>query len=54
MVETKDSLFTDDLRSSEAAKIDCGQAHFRALSDGNGGVRYVKARIVDNLFEGAN
>ena len=28
VVETKDSLFTDDLRSSEAAKIDCGKAHF--------------------------
>lgn len=54
VVETKDSLFTDDLRSSEAAKIDCGKAHFRALSEGNDGVRYIKARTVDNIFEGAN
>jgi type III restriction enzyme len=54
VVETKDSLFTDDLRSSEAAKIDCGKAHFRALSEGNDRVRYIKARTVDNIFEGAN
>jgi type III restriction enzyme len=54
VVETKDSLFTDDLRSSEAAKIDCGKAHFRALSEGNDGVRYIKARTVDNILEGAN
>jgi type III restriction enzyme len=54
VVETKDSLFTDDLRSSEAAKIDCGKAHFRALSEGNDGVRYIKARTVDNIFEGAS
>ncbi|MEZ5751978.1 MAG: hypothetical protein R3D60_08440 [Paracoccaceae bacterium] len=42
VVETKDSLFTDDLRSSEAAKIDGCGAHFRALSEGNDGVRYIK------------
>ena len=28
-METKSSLFTDDLRDKESAKIDCGKAHFQ-------------------------
>ena len=32
VVETKGSLFTDDLRGTEGAKIKCGEAHFEALS----------------------
>lgn len=38
VVETKSSIFSDDLRASEQAKINCGIAHFAALSkdkDGN-------------------
>ena len=31
VVESKGSLFTDALRPTEQAKIDCGKAHFRAL-----------------------
>ena len=31
VVETKGSLFTDALRPTEQAKIDCGKAHFKAL-----------------------
>lgn len=31
VVETKSTLFTDALRPSEKAKIDCGKAHFAAL-----------------------
>ena len=31
VVETKSSLFTDDLRDKESAKIECGKAHFRRL-----------------------
>lgn len=31
VVETKSSLFTDDLRDKESAKIECGKAHFTAL-----------------------
>ena len=35
VVETKGSLFADDLRALERAKIECGKAHFKALcSDG--------------------
>ncbi|CAK3803651.1 type III restriction enzyme [Vibrio crassostreae] len=32
VVETKSSMFSDDLREAERAKIDCGNAHFEALS----------------------
>jgi restriction endonuclease len=31
VVETKGSLFKDDLRSTEGGKIECGKAHFKAL-----------------------
>lgn len=37
VVETKGTLFTDALRPTEQAKIDCGKAHFAALG---GEVRY--------------
>jgi type III restriction enzyme len=36
VVETKGSLFTDALRPTEQAKIDCGRKHFKAL-DGDVG-----------------
>lgn len=37
VVETKSSIFSDDLRAAEKAKIDCGIEHFKALSkDANG------------------
>lgn len=32
VVETKSSLFDDDLRNRETAKISCGKAHFEALA----------------------
>ncbi len=34
VVETKASLFTDDLRDKESKKIECGKAHFKALEVG--------------------
>jgi type III restriction enzyme len=34
VVETKSSLFTDDLRDREGGKIECGTAHFKALAVG--------------------
>ena len=34
VVETKGSLFTDVLRPTEQAKIDCGRKHFKALESG--------------------
>ena len=33
VIETKSSLFTDDLRDKESAKIECGKAHFAALAE---------------------
>jgi len=51
VVETKGSLFTDDLRDNEAAKIACGEAHFKALATGPNPARYVKATKIDDLME---
>jgi type III restriction enzyme len=50
VVETKSSLFTDDLRYKESAKIECGRAHFRALAVGENPARYLVARSVDDLL----
>ena len=53
VVETKSSLLTDDLRNAERAKIECGQAHFKALAVGGSPARYVVARsLVDVLTVG--
>lgn len=41
VVETKSSLFTDDLRAGETAKIACGKAHFDALASGENPARYI-------------
>ena len=53
VVETKSSLFTDDLRDKESAKIECGKAHFKALAIGENSARYVVARSVDDVFREA-
>lgn len=50
VVETKSSLFTDDLRDKESAKIECGKAHFHALAVGENPARYVVARSVGDLL----
>ncbi|MGK2873048.1 MAG: type III restriction-modification system endonuclease [Alphaproteobacteria bacterium] len=50
VVETKGSLFTDDLRNKERAKIACGKAHFQALANGENPARYVVARSVDDVL----
>ncbi|WOT05018.1 type III restriction-modification system endonuclease [Shewanella youngdeokensis] len=47
VVETKSSIFSDDLRASEQAKIDCGIEHFKALSqDKHGNVLDNPAKFV--------
>jgi len=33
VVETKSTMFTDAIRPTEKAKIDCGEAHFKALGN---------------------
>lgn len=49
VVETKSTIFSDELRVTEQGKIDCGIEHFRALSEDKNGndlknpARFVKA-----------
>jgi type III restriction enzyme len=50
VVETKSSLFTDDLRDKESAKITCGEAHFEALKVAESPAEYTVARTVDDLL----
>jgi type III restriction enzyme len=50
VVETKSSLFTDDLRDRESAKIVCGKAHFAALASGDNPATFITARNIDDLM----
>jgi len=50
VVETKSSLFTDDLRDKEGAKIACGKAHFKALAVGDDSAEYVVARHFEDVM----
>lgn len=51
VVETKSSLFTDDLRSKEDAKIKCGEAHFAALGVGENPARYMVATSFGDVLK---
>ena len=51
VVETKGSLFANDLRQNEKEKMECGKAHFRALGVGEDGVEYITATKVDDVME---
>jgi type III restriction enzyme len=50
VVETKSSLFSDDLRAREGAKVKCGEEHFRALAGGENPARFVKATHLDDVL----
>lgn len=50
VVETKGSLFNEDLRDKESAKIKCGEAHFEALAVGENPATYMRARNIDDLM----
>ncbi len=50
VVETKSSLFTDDLRNKESAKIECGKAHFKALAVGENPARYLVAKSLSDVL----
>ena len=50
VVETKGSLFAEDLRDKESAKILCGKAHFEALAMNTNPATYVVARNIDDLM----
>lgn len=54
VVETKSSLFADDLRDKEWAKIECGRAHFAALATGENPARYLVARSFDDVLQTVN
>ena len=53
VVETKGSLFADDLRLTEDAKIKCGRAHFAALEVRDPPARYEVATSVEELLSHA-
>lgn len=50
VVETKSSLFSEDLRQTESDKIKCGIAHFAALDNE---VQFIKAASIDDLLDRA-
>ncbi|HEY2904614.1 MAG TPA: hypothetical protein VGJ29_01860 [Vicinamibacterales bacterium] len=50
VAETKGSLDTNEIRASEAAKIECGRAHFDALRVMEPPAKYVVVRTVDDLM----
>ncbi len=50
VVETKGSLFLDDLRGKEDSKIRCGAEHFKTIAVRERPAKYVTARDVDDLM----
>ena len=50
VVETKSSLFTDDIRDKESAKIRCGEAHFKAIAIGENPAKFIKGINIDDVF----
>lgn len=50
VVETKGSLFDDDLRDKEGAKIKCGKAHFESLAVLENPAQYKVARGINDIF----
>jgi type III restriction enzyme len=53
VIETKGSLLADDLRNKERAKIECGRAHFKALSIGENPAQYMVARSLTDVMSAA-
>uniref|UniRef100_C5CL46 Type III site-specific deoxyribonuclease n=1 Tax=Variovorax paradoxus (strain S110) TaxID=543728 RepID=C5CL46_VARPS len=51
VVETKSSLFADDLRDKESAKIECGRAHFAALGVGENPAKYLVATSLGDVLK---
>jgi type III restriction enzyme len=50
VVETKGSLFIDDIRDRESAKIKCGEAHFAALAVGENPARLIKVTKLGDVM----
>jgi type III restriction enzyme len=51
VAETKGSLFKDDLRGKEGAKIACGKAHFEALALGENPAHFVVATKLADVLD---
>lgn len=52
VVETKGSLFHQDLRGTEGAKIDCGKVHFRAIAAGTvEPAKYITASSFEDVLK---
>ena len=51
VVETKGSIFTEDLRGVEDMKIECGKAHFGALQLAEPPAKYVVAHTFDDFVK---
>ncbi len=51
VVETKGSIFTEDLRGVEDMKIECGRAHFEALRLTEPPAKYVVAHTFDDFVK---
>jgi type III restriction enzyme len=52
VVETKGSLFHEDLRGTEGAKIDCGKVHFRTLAAGvEEPAKYITASSFEDVLK---
>jgi len=50
VVETKSTLFADELRAREEGKIKCGEAHFEALAVEENPAKYVVKASVEELL----
>lgn len=51
VVETKGSLWWDDLRHREGAKIKCGKEHFAVLAEcADNPARFIKAKTVEDIL----
>jgi type III restriction enzyme len=50
VVETKGSLYADALREKESRKMDCGEAHFKALGVHESPARYLRATQFDDVM----
>ena len=50
VVETKGSMWWDDLRHVEGAKIECAKKHFSELAVDEHPAQYVKAKSVDDMM----
>ncbi len=50
VVETKGSLFKEDLRHKEGAKIKCGETHFAAIAVDENPAKYIVATSTEDVF----